>query len=261
MIKIFTILGASALALGVMAERAEAKKVFYEINGKRYSYETSDPEQIATARKRIDAANAADAARAKAEAERTTNPLASVFGSPAQQEAIEAKARLDQLIAEQDRSAEARRQRAAKAARTEQPKKQAEDQNPASTEEKTVSSAPQAPKDEPTKDVPAKTASADDASDPASSQASQKPAVKSLSFDGESGIKTVIMTDGSIHEEPFDTNILSSLADQSGRSSLTAYLNGFRKSSPGDTTGSTTPIAPPAAPRQEASPAPAKPRE
>jgi hypothetical protein len=257
MIKIFTMLGASAFALGVMAESAEAKKVSYEINGKRYSYETSDPEQVATARKRIEAANAADAARAKADAERTSNPLASVFGSPAQQEALEAKARLDQLIAEQEKAGEAKRQRAAKAGKSEQPKKQAEEQKPAASEETTAS-----PAQEPSKDEPAKTASADAASDPTTPQASQKPAVKSLSFDGESGIKTVIMTDGSIHEEPFDTNILSSLAsDQSSGSSLTAYLNGFRKSSPGDTTGSTTPIAPSAAPRREASPASAKPHE
>jgi FtsZ-interacting cell division protein ZipA len=256
--KTLTILGASAIALGLLAGNAQAKKVFYEVNGQRYSYETTDPDQVAAARKRIEAANAADAAKAKAEAERASNPLAAVFGSPAQQEAVDTKARLDQLIAEQDKAAAAKPQRIVRTPKEEPAKKRAEDQSPAPQEEQATASDEQSPADV----EPAKTASADTTSAPASPEPAPKPAVKSLSFDGETGIKTIIMTDGSIHEEPFDVGILSSLAsERADAGSVTAYLNGFRRTAPGDITGSTTPSAAPAAAKRDVSPTAGKPTE
>src|SRR5215207_10284761 len=90
----FICLGALTAALLAAAPEARAKMVYYEINGQRYSYSTNNRQQVAEARRRIAAANAADAARTKAETERASNPLASVLGSPAQREAAEAQARL-----------------------------------------------------------------------------------------------------------------------------------------------------------------------
>lgn len=239
--KILTMIGASAIALGVMSEGAEAKKVFYEINGQRYSYDTNNPEQVVAARKRIEAANAADAAKAKADAERAGNPLVSVFGSQAQREATEAKARVEQLIAEQGQAAAIKRQRPSQAAGEERRKKQAEEQGQnsadkqaerqdASTEQE--GTAPAA--------APRSASPPDSPVDPANPRNTSKPTLKSVSFDVESGIKTVIMTDGSIHEEPFDSSVLSKLvSEQGGGNSLTAYVDQLRKGSAAETTGST----------------------
>src|SRR5918911_2622081 len=92
-------IGASAVALLAMAGAAEAKKVYYEIDGVRYSYSTNNHQQVREARARIEAANAADAAKAKAQAERAANPLAALFGSPAQTAAKEADARVRRSVA------------------------------------------------------------------------------------------------------------------------------------------------------------------
>src|SRR5918994_2088426 len=70
---------------------SQAKMVRYEINGQRYSYNTNNRQQAEEARRRLAAANAAYAARLKAEAERASNPLAAVLGSPTQREAAEAR--------------------------------------------------------------------------------------------------------------------------------------------------------------------------
>src|SRR3954467_7577393 len=87
MIKVLTTLGASVVALGALLGGVEAKTVFYEINGQRYSYDTNSLQQTATARKRIEAAKAAEAAMAQAAAERASNPLVAIFGSQTQREA------------------------------------------------------------------------------------------------------------------------------------------------------------------------------
>ena len=72
--------------------------VRYEINGQRYSYNTNNREQVEEARRRLAAANAAYAAWLKAQAERASNPLARVLGSPTQREATEAQARLRHVL-------------------------------------------------------------------------------------------------------------------------------------------------------------------
>ena len=72
----FICLGALTAALLAAAPEARAKMVYYEINGQRYSYSTNNRAQVKEARQRIDAANAAEAAKAKAQAERSANPLA-----------------------------------------------------------------------------------------------------------------------------------------------------------------------------------------
>ena len=90
---------AGGLASLAMLGGAQAKLVRYEINGQRYSYNTNNREQVEEARQRLAAANAAYAARLKAEAERASNPLAAVLGSPTQREAAEALAHLRHVMA------------------------------------------------------------------------------------------------------------------------------------------------------------------
>src|SRR4051794_963189 len=85
------VLFAGGLASLVMLGGAQAKLVRYEINGQRYSYNSNIREQVEEVRRRLAAANAAYAARLKAEAERASNPLAVVLGSSTQLEAAEAR--------------------------------------------------------------------------------------------------------------------------------------------------------------------------
>lgn len=239
--KIWMSLGTTALALLLMSGGAEARKVSYEINGKRFTYDTNDPQQVAAARKRIEAANAADAARAKAEAEKASTPLVSVFGSQAQNEASQAKARLEQVLAEEDAAEAARKQERPSASRRDvQVREPAEDQAALADDGRD--------KKDRSKDtagdrrVPASVATTDAAEEPATQQVGTKPMVKSVSFDIESGIKTIIMSDGSIQEEPFDSNMLAKLAfEQDSSGSLTDFVNQIRKASPDETTGSTAP--------------------
>ncbi len=129
--KTLKIIAVTTIMLGAMIAGAEARKVSYDINGQRFTYDTNDPDQVESARKRIDAANAADAAKAKADAERAGNPLVATFGSQLQREADQAKARLDQVLAEQAQAdATLKRQRAA---REEQRRKQAEEETAKAT--------------------------------------------------------------------------------------------------------------------------------
>lgn len=239
--KIWMSLGATVLALQLMSGGAEARKVSYEINGKRFTYDTNDPQQVAAARKRIEAANAADAARAKAEAEKASTPLVSVFGSQAQNEAMQAKERLDQVLAEEEAAEAARKQERAPA-----PRKDAQAREPAEDQARITEDGRD--KKGKSKDAaldqqaPANVTTTDAAEEPATQQVGTKPMVKSVSFDIESGIKTIIMSDGSIQEEPFDSNMLAKLAfEQDSSGSLTEFVNQIRKASPGETTGSTAP--------------------
>lgn len=226
--------GASVLALGTMIAGVEGKTAFYEINGQRYSYDTNDRRQIAAARKLIDAANAADAAKTKAEAERTSNPLAALFGSQIQREAAEAKVRLEQLIAEQAQASAADKSRQGQQARNDKQNADLAEQKPeeatrANQNEQADASAPASP---PAPSNPREQPTSDNAS---------KAAVKSVTLDAETGIKTIIRADGSISEEPFDQSILSKLElDRSSANSTTRVVDQSVKASPVDTTGSTT---------------------
>jgi len=190
----FICLGALTAALLAAAPEARAKMVYYEINGQRYSYSTNNRAQVKEARQRIDAANAAEAAKAKAQAERSANPLVAVFGSKVQSDAKEAEARAQQALSAQ-----------AKAEPAAGPAPEAPTRRRGGTE------AAQA------KAQPAKTARTRAArhAAPAVKVASRgsrkpaaevpaKPAVASVFYDAESGIKTMQMTDGTVREEPFD---------------------------------------------------------
>ncbi|MFC4172789.1 hypothetical protein ACFOYU_12055 [Microvirga sp. GCM10011540] len=246
--KTLRMMAASTVALGVMIGGAEAKKVYYDINGQRFSYESSDPEQVASARKRIDAANAADAAKARADAERLNNPLVGVFGSTTQQAALQAQENLKRVLAEQAAAdATRQRQRAAQAAREEQLRKEAEQQQQQAAEapeaQPDVQEEPRTAAVEPAAPAPAappvptaETAAAPEAApDPSTTQT-----IKSVSFDVSSGIKTVVMTDGTIHEEPFDSSTLARLdSDPADDDSLSAFVKRLRKAVSVETTGST----------------------
>jgi hypothetical protein len=225
MMKPLVLIGATAIALGITVESVEAKKVTYEINGKRYSYSTNNRAQVAAARKRIEAAKAADAAKA----ERDNNPLVSIFGSQVQREAEESKARVEQLAVEKGKAPTLK---PTPAASSEPRKKDAKETI------QTAAVQPEQIRPKPTLVAAAMPSAAAIALLNAKSPTT--PMVKSVYFDAESGIKTIVMTDGSIHEESFDSSVLSRLAsDDGGPNSLTAFVNQVRKAYPVETTGST----------------------
>ena len=58
----------------------EARKVYYEVDGQRYSYSTNNRQQTKEAHSRIEAAKARSSSRARGDAERAANPLAGIFG-------------------------------------------------------------------------------------------------------------------------------------------------------------------------------------
>jgi hypothetical protein len=224
MIKSLALIGATAIALGMTVQSVEAKKVTYEINGKRYSYSTNNRAQVAAARKRIEAAKAAEAAKA----ERANNPLVSIFGSQVQREAEESKARVEQLAIEKGKLPVLK---ISPAANSEPSKKDAK--------EKTHTAAMQPEQVRPKPILVAATMPVA-AIALLNAKSPMTPMVKSVYFDAESGIKTIVMTDGSIHEESFDSTVLSRLAsDDGGPNSLTAFVNQVRKAYPVETTGST----------------------
>jgi hypothetical protein len=65
--------------------------------------------------------------------------------------------------------------------------------------------------------------------EPVGSRTGQKPALKSVSFDLASGIKTVFMTDGTVHEEPIDSSTASELSAEPAGAGLTSFHDQVRK--------------------------------
>jgi alkylhydroperoxidase family enzyme len=238
MIKVLTTLGASVVALGAFLGGVEAKTVFYEINGQRYSYDTNNRQQTATARKRIEAAKTAEAATAQAAAERASNPLVAIFGSQTQREAAAAQAQLQQVIAEQEAAA-GKPQRAVQATKDESVAKPANGQAGETSVNEREPAAVAA-----TQPAAVHPIAQDlrDPADPARPEGLSRAAIRLISLDAETGIKTVIRVDGSIHEELFDPSVLSTLdpAPRSGGSTRKAIgANQSPKVSPDETTGST----------------------
>ena len=191
----------------------------YEINGQRYSYNTNNREQVEEARRRLAAANAAYAAWLKAEAERASNPLARVLGSPTQREATAAQARLRHVLSssppagpaagsETGRLATAAER--TRVAREPTGRKEAipgfvpraEPEHLAKPQK--VAVQPKASALAVTADKPSTPKSAKVAARPKSTQETPESAVQSIHFDPDSGIKTTLMTDGTVHEEPFE---------------------------------------------------------
>lgn len=239
MTKVLTMLAASVVALGALLGGVEAKTVFYEINGQRYSYDTNNRQQTATAQKQIKAAKTVEAATVQAAAERASNPLVAIFGSQTQREAAAAQAQLQQIIAEE--AAAGKRQRAVQSTKDESVAKPANGQarETASVDEREPAAAVAIAATQPVAVHPI----APDLRDPARPDGLSRAAIRSISLDAETGIKTVIRVDGSIHEELFDPSILSTLdpAPRSGGSARKATgAVGSSKISPDETTGATS---------------------
>jgi hypothetical protein len=240
MTKVLMTLGASVVALGALLGGVEAKTVFYEINGQRYSYDTNNRQQTAAARKRIEAAKTAEAAMAQAAAERASNPLAAIFGSQTQREAEAAQAQLQQIVAEQE--AAGKRQPAVQATKDDSVAKPANGQaGETSVNEREPAAAVATAATQPAAVHPIAQDLRDPA-DPARPEGLSRAAIRLISLDAETGIKTVIRVDGSIHEELFDPSVLSTLdpAPRSGGSTRKAIgANQSPKVLPDETTGST----------------------
>jgi hypothetical protein len=241
MTKVLMTLGASVVALGALLGGVEAKTVFYEINGQRYSYDTNNRQQTAAARKRIEAAKTAEAAMAQAAAERASNPLAAIFGSQTQPEAEAAQAQLQQIVAEQE--AAGKRQPAVQAVKDDSVAKPANGQaGETSVNEREPAAAAAVPATQPAAVRPIAQDLRDPA-DPARPEGLSRAAIRLISLDAETGIKTVIRVDGSIHEELFDPSVLSTLdpAPRSVGSTRKAIgANQSPKVSPDEMTGSTS---------------------
>jgi NADH dehydrogenase/NADH:ubiquinone oxidoreductase subunit G len=218
----------------------EAKTVFYEINGQRYSYDTNNRQQTATARKRIEAAKTAEAATSQAAAERASNPLVAIFGSQTQREAEAAQAQLQQIVAEQE--AAGKRQPAVQATKDDSVAKLANGQaGETSVKEREPAAAVATAATQPAAVHPIAQDLRDPA-DPARPEGLSRAAIRLISLDAETGIKTVIRVDGSIHEELFDPSVLSTLdpAPRSGGSTRKAIgANQSPKVLPDEMTGST----------------------
>jgi hypothetical protein len=227
------LLGASAVLFGVLTSGAEARKVTYEINGKRYSYSTNNIAQTKQARERIAAAKAAEAAKSKAEAERANNPLTATFGSQAQKEAKEAEDKLLQVL-----SGKARIEDAAlpSVERHADRRTKRQDSRTRMASAVPIAVPPMGIK-EPMGSQSLSAMAAPAIAQPLDTQ--HRARIKSVSFDVETGIKTTIKIDGTVEEEPFDSSVLSHLAPEKGKAnSLTAFVNQLRKILPEETTGS-----------------------
>jgi hypothetical protein len=236
-----------AVALAAMIGGAQAKMVRYEINGQTYWYSTNNRQQTEEARQRISAANAAAAAKSKADAELAANPLAGIFGTETQRQAKDAQARFEQAVSRPAASADQsvapekskRVTRAPAKASPERPAP-AEARKPpllAKARSERLARAEAKKPPEPTKRsarvVPAQPAvvPVKRIAEPAEKDGPPKPAVKSVSFDLSSGIKTIEMTDGTVHEEPFDAKALSKLEPaQPAASALTGFVDQVRPS-------------------------------
>ena len=205
---------AGGLASLAMLGGAQAKMVRYEINGQRYSYNTNNREQAEEARRRIAAANAAYAAWLKAEAERASNPLARVLGSPTQREATAAQARLRHVLSSSPPAGPAAGSETGRLATAAERTRVAREPTP--RKDAIPGFVPRAEPEHPGKPKvavrpkpSALALTAENASTPTSAKVAARPkarqsAVQSIHFDPDTGIKTTLMTDGTVHEEPFE---------------------------------------------------------
>lgn len=232
--KTLILLGASIVTHGMMFSGAEARLVRYEINGKQYSYSTNNRAQTAEAKKRIAAAKAAEAAKAKADAEKSKYPLTAAFGSQVQKDAKEADERLQKVLSE---PAEAMAVSEYATERPADPGQKPQDrqsrQIPVAKVSQKAIVVVRAPAN-PTRVAPPVTLVIAEPVDP-----QRQTKVRSVSFDIQTGIKTTIMIDGAIEEEPFDSSALSYLAPEPEKmNSLMAFVNQLRKVAPEEATGS-----------------------
>lgn len=226
--RILAIAGASALTLGVLVDRVEARTRSFDVAGRRYTYETSNPQQVTAARKLIEVANAADAAKAKADAEYAANPLVRILGSQAQREATEAQAHLNQVKGAYEQASGPAQRQPARQAATGEELRRTETGEPASRRAATTAErqGPSSRSEQAHPELKAKPKAADEARPALSSsvksqrlpEAAQQ-VVDTVFVDAASGIKTTFMKDGSIHEEPIDRTKPTTVSDRDASAS------------------------------------------
>jgi len=241
------LIGAVALVVGALTGEAKAKVVQYEINGQLYSYDTDDRPLAEKAQRLIEAARAAEAAKAQAAAERARFPLVNLLGSPAQREAVQAQARLQQIIPEARLAASAapepvnssrmvrRPVRSGVDAKTRRaaPEVKAElDNTPAHRQAANIATAkPEGVKPTAGGAAPDPRKAGVVFSSGTESSGSQTPTLRAITFDLGSGIKTVQMTDGTLHEEALDSSTLSKLSSiKPAAEDLTSFIEQVRTS-------------------------------
>ena len=242
----------AAVILGSMAGPVEARVVRYRIDGKAYSYDTRDRQQVERARQRIAAAKAAYAARIRADAELASNPVVKVLGSPAQNEAAAAQARFEQVLSEEEPTAApaapvgapgqrptGRKVAGANSGRPPSAMKTRPNRTIVRERARFALNAgpdePRPPAEPPSRAGPE--ATTDSGPEWTSSQEGPKPTLKSVTFDLSSGIKSVQMTDGTIREEPLDSSMVSTLrALEPAAASLNAFVEKVWNSRPLDLT-------------------------
>lgn len=233
------LLGASVIMLTVASGGAEARKVYYEINGTRYSYDTNDRGETAQAKKRIEAAKAAATAKAKAEEEKSKYPLVTTFTSATQREAKAAQERLEEVLSEKAVAAKPQQSSPERRAKLRDRRQNDKKDDKESKVVSVIVPRPAAnvplPPTPPPQILPI--IPPPPIAGPVSTPHPAK--VRSVSFDVETGIKTTIMVDGAIEEEPFDSSVLAHLAPEQGRAnSLMAFVKQLRKVASDETTGS-----------------------
>jgi hypothetical protein len=173
--------------------------VRYEVNGQRFSFSTKDRAQFELARQRINAANAAVAARAKANAELAANPFVRAFGSQSQNEAKTAEANLARVLAT--------------APRTSEPSPR-DERTPVvtgrlSSRDTLPSTLRTSNSREPVRQASRATSVDQEVRPPRSEpkliEPTFSPKVEAIVFDFGSKIRTVLRADGTVEEEPFET--------------------------------------------------------
>jgi hypothetical protein len=142
-----------------------------------------------------------------------------VAETQAERRRAQAEARAERARARREARAERRSRQAAEAA----PKPATADRGvaPEPARERFAAAEPGAPA--------APAPPAQPASEAVAPKPGPKPAVKSVSFDLSSGIKTTHMMDGSVHEEPIDSGTVSKLSAEPPGGSLTGFVDQVRK--------------------------------
>lgn len=232
--------GACVVAFCAAVASVEARMVYYEIGGQRYSYSTNNHQQVRDARRRIEAARAGSSARPAAEAERISNPFGGALGSPIQAQAAEPQVRdpraqgvVEPVRRSTHRRAERRRSwREAKAEKARQAREAIATRRQIIAEKRRakllearrqqklleakperVAVQPKKPSDE-SKDIeqvtakPGPAVSSKQASD-AAPRSVQPPPDTTMATDLPSGINPITGGDGKLSEEPSQTGSLA----------------------------------------------------
>ena len=200
MIRRASILGVASALLGLSVASVQAKVVHYDINGQRFAYSTNNRAEVQLARQRISAAQAAAAARAKADAELAANPLARVFESPSQKEAKAAEAHLAGILADAPSTPEPPQGKKS-STRADRPEHTATSTSPKPSKREPVRQA---------RDAGVTTGSVHQKEarsprpEPSPNKPTSSPKVESIVFDFASGIKTVFRADGTVQEGLFE---------------------------------------------------------